>query len=117
MPRRTSNLGETNRDGGEERRLAGAKGVGSASKRYNPYDFRPASVQVWKELVMLKSGTHFEQVPLETVKKIVKEQAQREARIDDRIEEERPETAFAAMEEPSVAELATFLAARDRNNS
>jgi hypothetical protein len=69
---------------------------------------------------MLKSGTHFEQVPLETVRKIIKEQLQREARTGEDVEEvaeERPETAFAAVEEPSMAELATFLARSDRNDS
>ncbi|MCU1243679.1 MAG: hypothetical protein JWO71_4405 [Candidatus Acidoferrum typicum] len=66
---------------------------------------------------MLKPGTHFEQVPLETVRKIIKEQMQREARTSDAIEEERPETAFAAMEEPSMAELAGFLTGSDRNDS
>ena len=66
---------------------------------------------------MLKYRTHFEQVPLETVRKIIKEQMQREASTSDEIEEERPETAFAVMEEPSMAELATFLAGRDRNGS
>jgi len=66
---------------------------------------------------MLKARTHFEQVSLETVRKIVKEQMQREARIADGIEEERPETAFAVVEEPSMAELATFLAGSDRNDS
>jgi (2Fe-2S) ferredoxin len=71
----------------------------------------------WKEVPMLKNRTHFEQVPLETVRKIVKEQLQREARIADEIEGERPETAFAVVEEPSMAELATFLAGNDRNDS
>jgi hypothetical protein len=66
---------------------------------------------------MLKSRTHFEQVPLETVRKMIKEQAQREGRVDDGIEEERRETAFAVAEEPSTAELATFLTGSDRNNS
>lgn len=66
---------------------------------------------------MLKSRTHFEQVPLETVKKIIKEQLQREARTADGIEEERPETAFAVVQEPSMAELATFLTGRDRDDS
>ena len=49
----------------------------------------------WKEFLMGKYSTHFEQVPLEAVRKIVKEQMQREARIADEIKEERPETAFA----------------------
>ena len=71
----------------------------------------------WKEVPMLKSRTHFEQVPLATVRKIIKEQLQREARTSDAIEEERPETAFAAVEEPSTAELAAFLARRDRDDS
>lgn len=102
---------------GEERRFAETKCVGSVSKGYDPYDFRPDSVPVGKELVMLKPGTHFEQVPLETVRKIIKEQMQREARTSDAIEEERPETAFAAMEEPSMAELAGFLTGSDRNDS
>jgi hypothetical protein len=71
----------------------------------------------WKKFLMGKYSTHFEQVPLETVKKIVKEQMEREAGTDDGIEEERPETAFAVVEELSMAELATLLAGSDRNNS
>jgi hypothetical protein len=66
---------------------------------------------------MLKSKTHFEQVPLETVRKIVKEPMEREATIADGIEEERPEKAFAAVEEPSMAELATFLTGSERIDS
>ena len=66
---------------------------------------------------MLKSRTHFEQIPLETVRKIVKEQIQREAANEDRIKEETSETAFAGAEEPSLAELATFLTGNYRNNS
>ena len=112
-----TNIGETNSHSGEERRLAEAKCVVSITKRYNPYDFRPDSVQVVEGFPMLKSRTHFEQVPLATVRKIIEEQLQREARTSDAIEEERPETAFAAVEEPSTAELAAFLAGRDRDDS
>ena len=41
---------------------------------------------------MLKSKTHFEQVPLETVRKIVREQIQREAMNNDGIKEEMLES-------------------------
>ena len=66
---------------------------------------------------MLKYRTHFEQVPLETVRKIIKEQMQRDASSTDEIKEERPETAFAVVEEPSMAELAAFLAGSERIDS
>ena len=66
---------------------------------------------------MLRYRTHFEQVPLETVRKIIKEQMQRDASSTDEIKEERPETAFAVVEELSTAELATFLAGNDQNDS
>jgi uncharacterized protein YheU (UPF0270 family) len=58
---------------------------------------------------MLKSKTHFEQVPLETVRKIVREQIQREAMDDDGISEETLDRALAAVEEPSMADVPNFL--------
>lgn len=65
---------------------------------------------------MLKSKTHFEQVPLETVRKIVREQIQREAMNDDGINEEMLEKAPAAVEEPPMADAPNFLMRSDRNN-
>ena len=65
---------------------------------------------------MLKSKTHFQQVPLETVRKIVREQIQREALNDDGINEEMLEKALAAVEEPSMAHVPTFLTRSARNN-
>lgn len=66
---------------------------------------------------MLKSRTHFEQVPLETVRKIVREQSQREAANDDGIDKETLEKAPAAVEEPPMADALNFLMRSDRNNS
>lgn len=65
---------------------------------------------------MLKSKTHFEQVPLETVRKIVREQIQREALNDDEISQEMLEKALAAVEEPSMADVPTFLTRSDQEN-
>ena len=58
---------------------------------------------------MLKFRTHFEQVPLETVRRIVQEQIQREATNDDGIGEDTLENALAAVEEPSMADVPNFL--------
>jgi hypothetical protein len=66
---------------------------------------------------MLKSKTHFEQVPLETVRKIVREQSQREAANDDGIDKKTLEKAPAVVEEPSMADVANFLTRSYRNNS
>ena len=66
---------------------------------------------------MLKSKTHFEQVPLETVRKIVREQSQREAANDDGIDKETLEKAPTAVEEPPMADALKFLMRSDRNNS
>lgn len=57
---------------------------------------------------MIKPRTHFEQVPLETVRRIV-EQIQREATNADRIDGETLEASFAEPEVPSTAEFASFL--------
>jgi hypothetical protein len=65
---------------------------------------------------MLKPKTHFEQVPLETVRKMVKEQIQREVANCDGIERERSEPAFALAEEISVLGLTTFLTGSYKNN-
>jgi hypothetical protein len=65
---------------------------------------------------MLKFRTHFEQVPLETVRKIVREQIQREATNDDGIDKETLEKALAAVEEPFMADVPNFLTRSDRNN-
>jgi hypothetical protein len=48
---------------------------------------------------MTKFKTHFEQVPLETVRKIVREQIQREATNDDGINKEALEKGLATVEE------------------
>ena len=66
---------------------------------------------------MLISKTHFEQVPLETVRRIVEEQVQREAATADGIKKETVEKSFAEAEEPSMAEVATFLTGSYRNHS
>ena len=65
---------------------------------------------------MLKSKTHFEQVPLETVRKMVREQIQREAMNDDGLNEEMLEKALAAVEGPSMADVPNSLTRSDRNN-
>jgi hypothetical protein len=57
---------------------------------------------------MLKCKTHYDQVPLEAVRRIVEEQLRREAVTDDGIKNEPPEKTFAAMEEPSVADFSDF---------
>ena len=70
-----------------------------------------------KEIPMLRFKTHFEQVPLETVRKIVREQIQREATNDDGINKGTLERGLATVEEPSTADVASFLTRRYRNNS
>jgi hypothetical protein len=57
---------------------------------------------------MHKTKTHFEQVPLETVRRII-EQIQRESANGDGIKDETLEGGFAEVKEPSAAELANFL--------
>ncbi|HLZ90903.1 MAG TPA: hypothetical protein VKQ28_04245 [Candidatus Acidoferrum sp.] len=57
---------------------------------------------------MHKTTTHFEQVPLETVRRIM-EQIQKEATNADRINNETLEAGFAKVEEPSAAVFASFL--------
>jgi hypothetical protein len=59
---------------------------------------------------MLKCKTHYDQVPLEAVRRMVEEQLRRKAVTEDGIENERPEKGFAVMEEPSIADLSEFLA-------
>jgi hypothetical protein len=66
---------------------------------------------------MLISKTHFEQVPLETVRRIVEEQVQREAATVDEIKKEIAEKSFAGVDEPSVAEVANFLMESCRKSS
>ena len=58
---------------------------------------------------MFKSGTYFEQVPLETVRKIVKEQLEREYTRGSAIDKATSEKGFAVAEEPSAAEVSNFL--------
>ena len=58
---------------------------------------------------MLKSKTHFDQVPLEVVRRIVEAQVRREAGTDDGIKKEPSEKAFAAVEEPSTVDISSFL--------
>jgi hypothetical protein len=65
---------------------------------------------------MLKSGTHFEQVPLETVRKIVEDQIRREIANGAGIQKEGSETAFAEAEEASTSKTAMFLMRSDRSN-
>jgi hypothetical protein len=48
------------------------------AKRYDPYDFRPVSVEVVEGAIGMVKKTRFEQVSLEVVKKVVEEQAKRE---------------------------------------
>jgi len=66
---------------------------------------------------MLISKTHFEQVPLETVRRIVEEQVQREAAAVDGIKKEMLEKSFAEAEEPSVPVVANFLMGSCRKSS
>ena len=66
---------------------------------------------------MLRSKTHFEQVPLETVRKIIEEQRQRETSVGEGTREETLEGGFAGVEEPSWANITMFLTGSDRNDS
>jgi hypothetical protein len=66
---------------------------------------------------MLKSKTHFEQVPLEALRKIVQEQIRRKTAMAEEIEKETLVDGFAGAQEPSMAELANFLTESYRNNS
>jgi hypothetical protein len=52
---------------------------------------------------MRKPKTHFEQVPLEIVRKIVKEELERESDSDGEIDEETLEKGFRRTQEPSLA--------------
>jgi hypothetical protein len=66
---------------------------------------------------MLKTKTHFEQVPLETVRKIVEEQIRRE-RTTEQDQGTVPRTLedlFGAQEQ-TVARLRAFLRRRHRSN-
>jgi hypothetical protein len=65
---------------------------------------------------MLKFKTHFEQVPLATVRKMVQQQTLSEPTIVDELEGEALGKGFAGAEEPSEAEVANFLTERYRNN-
>jgi len=65
---------------------------------------------------MIKPRTHFEQVPLETVRRII-EEIRREAIIGDGIRSETLVKGFAEVEEPSAAEFANFVMGSQRNNS
>jgi hypothetical protein len=58
---------------------------------------------------MLKCKTHYDQVPLEAVRRMVEEQLRREAATDDEITNGPPSKSFAVMEEPSIADLSEFL--------
>jgi hypothetical protein len=55
---------------------------------------------------MLESKTHFEQVPLETVRRIVEDQVQRETTIGEGIKKETLEKGLAGAEEQSMVDLA-----------
>ena len=66
---------------------------------------------------MLISKTHFEQVPLETVRRIVEEQVQREAATVDEIKKEIVEKSFAGVDEPPAEEVANFLMGSCRKSS
>ena len=59
---------------------------------------------------MLYSKTHYDQIPLEAVRRMVEAQLQREAATDDEIKKEPLEKTFAAMDDRSVADLSYFLA-------
>jgi hypothetical protein len=51
----------------------------SFSKRYDPYEYKPVSVEVpIKERIVMRKKTNFEQVPLEVVKRVVEEQVKQE---------------------------------------
>lgn len=65
---------------------------------------------------MHKTTTHFEQVPLETVRRIM-EQIQREATGGDEIDNETLEAASTKVEEPSAAELASVLTGSYKSKS
>jgi hypothetical protein len=55
------------------------------------------------------SKTHFEQVPLETVRKIVKEQLEREIPNADGIDKETLENGIAWPDDPSPAGVRNFM--------
>lgn len=59
---------------------------------------------------MLNSKTHLDQIPVVAVRRIVEAQLPREATTDDGIKKDPLEKTFAAMEEPSTADLGDFLA-------
>ena len=65
---------------------------------------------------MLKSKTHFEQVPLATVRKMVQQQTLSKPMIVDDLEREASGKGFAGAEEPSEAEVTNFLTERYRSN-
>ena len=66
---------------------------------------------------MLKSKTHFKQVPLEAVRKIVQEQIRRKTAMAEETGKKTLGDGFAGAQDPSVAELANFLTESYRNNS
>jgi hypothetical protein len=55
------------------------------------------------------SKTHFEQVPLETVRKIVKEQLEREIPDADGIDKETMENGIAWPDEPSPTRVGNLM--------
>jgi len=57
---------------------------------------------------MRRTKTHFEQIPLEIVQKIVKEQLERENDGDDEIDEETLANGFGRAGEPSSADIGKF---------
>jgi hypothetical protein len=64
---------------------------------------------MWEAVSMLNSKTHFDQIPLEAVRRIVTAQLQQEAATDDEIKKGPLDKRFAATEEPSMADLSDFL--------
>src|SRR5713226_4581386 len=80
----------------------------SHSKRYDPYDSWPASVWTIQRSSMLQLRTHYEQVPLEIVRKIVEQQIRRDSTI-----EQDQGTRKKALEEDLIGEQQQTLASSD----
>ena len=66
---------------------------------------------------MRRPKTHFEQVPLETVQRILQEQLVRQFDSNDGIAKEELENAIALVEEAHTAELGNSVSRNYRNKS
>jgi hypothetical protein len=66
---------------------------------------------------MRRPKTHFEQVPLEIVQRILKEQTERQFDSDDGIAKEAVENAINSGEEAHTVEVGNLLVGSNRNKS